>query len=347
MELNKEINEKLWENIKKDYDSEDYTTAALNSMYFIEEVLRKKTGLKGNYRNLVEKSLGGSNPKIKVNKLFTNSDKNIQRALKEILKGVYIVATEINNKGNISLTKKEGDAAINFINCLLDVIDKSQLSFNENQFLERVFDIYFVPAKEYADLLVLEIPNKKRADIAISVLLKRTKGDLYNLSYFMKSLFESLDDEEIDRVYKVISEQLKYTSDKTDIRTIIYICPGRLWGRVDKCVKMRIENILLEDVKGGRYNKNAKRCIADAGALGSWIDEEYLKNFEDIDKWKNTLINKLKSGNMEEIDYVEAFFKKNSLQLNEEEIDINLKKCISEELKEELAEKCQEPSLEK
>lgn len=332
MELSNSISEELWGTIEKNFKNRNYTCAILDAMHFLTETIRNKSGLDIEGTKLAVKAFGGDMPKIRVNNLQTALQKDAQRGTEEIIKGLYMAVKNSRSYDKEVDTKEECTAIIIFINYLLNIIDESKLSFEEETFLKRVFDDYYVKSKEYSNLLVSEIPKTERVNIAISVLLKREEGDIYNLSYFMNSLMEKLNNDEIDRVYSVVSEELKYTSDEKDIRTILNICPGKHWRYMDKAVKMRIENILLSSMKIGRYNKTADRCIGDAGALGTWVDKQYLENFENIDEWTKTAVMKLAEGTCEEKDYIDAYFWENICNLNRENINSYLRDYISQGL---------------
>ena len=198
-------------------------------------------------------------------------------------------------------TKQEADSVITFYNYLINIIDNSKTSFEEDSFLERVYDRYFVSTKEYADLLVAEIPNRQRANIAIKIILDRNNGDIDSLSYFMSSLFDKLDEAEITRVYKAVSDELKFATESIDIRTILKICPSEHWVKIDKAVRLRIEAILFEDVKAGTYDNDSKKC-GENGALGTWVEKEHMLRFNNIENWTWMLVNKLESNNVKERD---------------------------------------------
>ncbi|MFE6798101.1 TIGR02391 family protein, partial [Paenibacillus chitinolyticus] len=182
-------------------------------------------------------------------------------------------------------------------------------------------------------LLVDEIPIRQRTGIAIAVILQRKKGDIYNLGYFIEALFDKLEDIEIFQVYKVISEELKYTDSDESIRTILHIVPAKYWNKVDKVVKIRIENLLFENVKSGKYDTSNKKCRF--GSLGTWIKTEHLLNFEDINQWTTMIVDKLRNGDVEEKAYIQTYLWNIICEANKENINYSLKYYFSEGLKNE------------
>jgi uncharacterized protein (TIGR02391 family) len=324
MDLKVNIEVELWEMIEKNYQNESYSGAISDAIHLLTETIREKTGLEGDGSNLVGQAFGGDNPKIQLNKLQTESEKNIQKGIQEILKGLYTAIRNPRSHDKQTDAKEDADSIIYFINYLLRIIDKSKLSFEETAFLKRVFDDNYVKSRKYSDLLVKEIPKRQKANIAISVILKRKEGNIYSLAYFLEALFDELEEADINQVYTVISGELKYTSSGHDISTILKLCPGEYWNRVDKAVKIRIEHILLENVKIGKYNSETNKCRF--GELGTWITDAHLQNFEDNENWSHIIIEKIKKGDIEEIAYVNKYFWSTICLINRDNISNCLKK---------------------
>lgn len=332
MDLKINVEQELWEVLEKNYESEEYSNAILDAMHLLTETIRNKTGLEGDGSSLVGQAFGGDNPKIQLNKLQTESEKNIQKGIQEILKGLYTAVRNPRSHDKQNDTKEDADSIIYFINYMLRLIDKSKISFEKSIFLQRVFDEHYVRSKEYSNLLVGVIPKRQRMDIAIAVILKRKSGNIYSLHYFMESLFDKLEDHEINQVYRVISEDLMYTNLEEDIRTILHVCPAKYWNRIDKAVKIRIEHIVKNDIELGKYDIENKKCTSN-GSLGTWVSEEHLRNFEDINSWTQLIVKKIQKEDDEEIDYIDAYFWHKICSINKDSINIWLKNYFKNGLK--------------
>ena len=307
MTVRNEIDVELWEAIQKNYDAENYTGAILDAIFKLTDTIRNKTGLEGDGASLIGQAFGGDDPRIKLNKLQTDSEKDIQKGIQDILRGIYTGIRNPRSHDSMSDDKLSTDAIIVFINYLLRLIDQSKLRFNEEDFLERIFDQYYVKSKEYSDLLVKEIPKRQRANIAIQTILQRDKGDIYALGYFLESLLSQLDSVELSRVYKVVSEELRITTNYVDIRYLLHICPGKHWGSIDEAVRIRTEAILFEDFSKGSYNKTTEQC-ENYGALATWISEEHLSHFGQLEKWTRKAIEMLNSENANVVSYIDEYF---------------------------------------
>ncbi|USK56386.1 TIGR02391 family protein [Cytobacillus solani] len=321
MDLKANIEHDLWEAIKKNYENESFSSSILDAIHLLTETIRNKTGLEGDGNSLIGQALGGSDPRLKINNLQTESEKNIQRGIQDILKGFYTAIRNPRSHDKFNDSKEEADSLIHFINYLLKMIDKSKRNFEESTFLRSVFDEYFVRTEEYSNLLVNEIPKRKRVDIAISIILQRKTGDISNLSCFFKILIDALEENEIYQVYKVISDQLKYASEEEEIRTILHIAPPKYWDKIDKVVRLRIEDMLLKDVRNGRYNRISKKCIT--GFLGTWIETEHLFNFENLSEWNGMFVLKLEGSDDEEKAYIEKYFLSKICEVNRDNIDFD------------------------
>jgi len=319
LDLKTNIDQELWKIIEKNYCNEIYSSSILDAMHYLTETIRNKTGLESDGVSLIGQAFGGDNPKIQINKQQTESEKNFHKGIQDILKGLYTGIRNPRSHEKYIDTKVDTDSIIFFVNYLLNIIDKSKLSFEETAFLKRVFDEHYVRTKDYSDLLVKEIPKRQNVNIAISIILRRKDGDIDNLNSFLTSLFDQLEDGEVSQVYKVISEELKYTSSDEDIRTILHICPVKYWSRIDKAVKIRIENILLESVKAGKYDDEKGKCRF--GALGTWIEYEHLLNFENSDNLNYLFINKIEKGDAQEVLYIDKFFWDKICKLNHDSIN--------------------------
>ena len=326
MNLQSEINSELWASIKTNYNNESFSEAILDAMHFLTELIRNKTGLEGDGVALVNQAFGSKNPKIKINKLQTDSEKDVQKGVLEILIGMYTGIRNPRSHDRVDDSQGDADSIIYFINYLVLMIEKSKLSFDESSYLERVFDEYYVCSNKYSELLVNDIPNRQRKNIAIKVIIDKKRGDVYKISSFMTALFDKLEEHEIEEVYEIVSEELKLTIEHSDIKIFLKICPPKYWQKIDKSARIRVENILMNSVKSGKYNKASGKC--SLGWLGTWIDDDHIINFIDTDTWIYILVEKLKSNDDEEQEYVNNYFWEKLVLLNTEKLHWSFKEYI-------------------
>lgn len=314
MNIETRIDSRLWQIIQSSYENRNYTGAILDAIYFLGDLIREKAGLESDGVTLVGKAFGGKTPKLKVNKLQSESDWNIQKGLEQILRGVYQSIRNPRSHKKYTDTAEDAQAIILFINYLIRIIEQSKTPFTKSAFLDRVFDPDFVTSDRYAELLVKEIPKNQRLEVFIEVYRKKETGDRYNLKFFVHALLKLLKQEEKSQVYGLVSDELNSTNDEDAIRHILKIFPSSCWEHYDEAGRLRIENKLIKDIKNGQYEKTTSRCIGGAGALGTWatnISEHFLLK----DQLVSTLLFKLESPYRTHQDYVFTYFISDSFNL--------------------------------
>ncbi|MBD3339125.1 MAG: TIGR02391 family protein [Candidatus Lokiarchaeota archaeon] len=307
LNLETSIDEHLWETIKISYKSDNYTGAILDAIYYLSYIIREKTGLESDGTVLIGQAFGGKNPKLKVNKLQTESDWNIQKGLEQILRGVYQSIRNPRSHEKYDDNIEDATAIIFFLSYLLNIIVKSKSPFTKSDFLKRVFDPYFVEKDRYAELLVNEIPNKLKLDILIEVYRNKENTSGNKLSYFIMALYKKLSSDEIKTLGDVVSEELKCTDNDSSICYTIQCFPIGFWDFIDESAKLRTENKLLKSIEEGLYSINKKEFINGKGSVGTWaeklLDIALLK-----EDFASNLLFKLASDNKYESDYVFKYF---------------------------------------
>lgn len=277
--INEHIEERLWNFIKRNYNSENYTNAILDSIQFIGDIIREKSGLESDGNTLIGISFGGVNPKIKLNKLSTDSEKNVQKGIESILRGLYSAYRNPRSHSKIEDTEEEAFEIIIFINHLLKLIDKSKGKFTTELFLKRVFDKDFVQSEKYAELIIKDIPKRKHLEIAIEIFKQKDNARIHNLKFVWKSLTEKLNKEERTEILELASEELRFTESlDTVIKNIALFKTD--WELLGEDARLRAENKIIQVIP------YAEKSIIDktneSGIYASWltslISKSQLKN---------------------------------------------------------------------
>ena len=303
--LQANIDERLWTAIENPYQSGNYSGAVVDSIHFVTELIRDRTGLDGDGQELVGKAFGGPNPLLKVNKLQTESERNEQKGVQYLLMGLYQGVRNPRSHGKYGDSVEDADSIILFINFLLKIIDRARAPFEKNVYLERVFDASFVESDRYAELLVAEIPANKRWDILIEVYRLKEKGVGHKLAYFMRALLSKLTPEETDRFCAVVSDELKLTSSIVTIRCVIQITPADHWPKYSEVARMRTENRVIDDIKAGKCDPETGKCTAGGNATWS---TNLLPLFVLKDHVMQALRTKLSSSDQAQQEYVFRYF---------------------------------------
>jgi uncharacterized protein (TIGR02391 family) len=301
MNLETKLDPRVWEAVRETYQSRNFTSAILDAMHFLSDLLRERTGLESDGVPLVGEAFGGSSPKLKVNALQSESDRNVQKGVEQLLRGIYQAIRNPRSHGKIDDTEDDSQAIILFVNYLVKLVGQSKAPFSKTAFVARVFDPDFVASERYAELLVNEIPAKKRLEVFFDVYRFKCDGKGESLKYFFAALLGTMQEEEKQSVYQTISEELQQTDDEATIRVIIQAFNPELWPQLDEAARLRTENKLIRSIKAGQYVPATKKCRA--GSLGTWstsLFPHFILKAEAL----RTIHNKLASADRAEQDYV-------------------------------------------
>jgi len=301
MNIETVIDETLWNSIRTNYENRNYSGAILDSIHFLSDLIREKTELQGDGVSLIGQAFGGRQPKLKITKLQNQSEKDIQKGTEQILRGIYLSIRNPRSHEKYDDEEKDADAIIVFVDYLIRIIGKSKTQFSENDFIRKVFDRDFVENERYAEIIINQIPNKKRVNFLINVYSKKETGDGKKLKYFFQAMLNKLNDDELKQFFTIVSEELQSTDSTQSIRLTLQIIPPKYWPNLDEAARLRIENKLTKSIADGRYNAVSDKCID--GALGTWVSQ-IIKNFTLKTELLNVLSTKLESKDTTEQDYV-------------------------------------------
>lgn len=242
------IDERLWNEIKRNYLNEEFSNAVLDGIQFLGDLIREMSGEDGDGYNLIGNVFNSKNPKIKVNHLRTQTDKNIQNGIMLLLQGFYrAIRNERVHEKKID-SEQEAYEIILFINHILRIIDKSKGKFTIENTLKRVFDDNFLPRVEYVEHIVKGIPKTKKFDVAIEVYRNRKRSNRQsNLAVFWNLLKNDLKSEELENIRAEISESLRYAEEPSEITSIIFLV-GSDWKNLDEDARLRAENLLIRSL---------------------------------------------------------------------------------------------------
>lgn len=304
MNIASRIDGRLWDAIRNSFDNRNFTGSIQDSIYFMSDLIRERSGLEGDGASLVGAAFGGPGPILKVNSLKTDNDKNIQKGIEQILRGLYQSIRNPRSHEKYSDTEEDAVSIILFINYIIKIIDKSKTPFLEKVFISRVIDPSFVPNTRYAELLVDEIPDKKRMDIFYGVLDKCSDIDGEKLKFFFNALFNKLSEDDKKEIYNAVSNVLKTEDETGTVRTFLQAFSD-IWQELDEVARLRIENKLLDAIKDGALNPKNGQC--KSGAFGTWasaISKHFLLKRELL----NIIEDKFESSRRVEQNYVFKFF---------------------------------------
>ena len=304
MNLQTVIRQDLWAAISRTYEAENYSHAILDAMHHLGNILRAKANLDGDGAPLVGQALGGESPRLRVNKLQTITERDVQKGLEQILRGLYLGIRNPRGHEHVEDSAKEADAIIHFISYVLDIIDQTEEPFTITKFLGEVFDPDFYLSSKYAELLVDEIPTNKCLDTLIEVFRHRMDGRTENATYIVAALADKLTDEQLVQFTLVVSDELKTAREDRVLRTALQVLPPHLWQRMNEVARLRVENKLIQSMREGESYEDESQI---KGAFGTWA-RRFLPYFSLRAEATRVLTIKLEDTDADDRRYVASYF---------------------------------------
>jgi uncharacterized protein (TIGR02391 family) len=330
MNLETEIDRELWQAVRRSYESQVWSNAVLDSIHYLSDVLRAKSGLESDGTALVGQALGGKAPKLRLNRLETQSEKDVQAGVEQLLRGIYQSIRNPRSHERLEDTQVDADALIVFVNYLLKLIGHARAVFSIDECVGRILDKNFVSNERYATLLVEEIPARNRLQVALTVFHRKSEGDGEKLRYYFDAVIAKLSDEEGKELFQAISTELRESNDDESLRFVIQLLNPTYWPRIDEVARLRTENRLISNLEDGRYKRAFETC--SGGALATWAQDDFWKYFSLKAEMLRILVEKLRSESVESQDYVLRFYFF-SLDILAENPPFALQKILAERLK--------------
>jgi uncharacterized protein (TIGR02391 family) len=248
-----DIDDDLWAAIEARYQNGDYTGAIQDCFVFLGNLLRDKADVSADGVDLVNKAFSESSPKIKVNKLETQSDADEQKGIGNLLRGLYQSVRNPRSHEKYNDSEQSAIAVISFVSYLVVKIRGSTGQFEIDPFIELVTDKRFVKTEEYCDALVAEIPERKFFDTMISLYKQKVTIDVYNVQYIFQALLKRAKPNQIESLVKIIGEELRRTTNDIEIKYIFRILNQELWSQIESVARIRTENRIVEGIKESHY----------------------------------------------------------------------------------------------
>lgn len=301
MNIETELSRELWQAVRRSYESQAWANAILDSIHFLSDILRAKTDLQSDGVALVGQALGGKSPKLRLNRRETDSEKNIQAGVEQLLRGLYQAVRNPRSHDTVDDTQADADAIVLFVDYLLRVLGHARASFSIDECVGRIIEENFVPSKRYANLLVAEIPPRHRLQVALTVFQRKTTSDGRKLRVFFDAVFDTLPEEQQTELLSAFASELRENSDEGTLRCFIQLLNEAIWPRIDEVARLRTENRIIRNLQEGRYDANTKKCTG--GALATWT-HRFWPFFLLKSQVLYTLTEKLRSASVESQDYV-------------------------------------------
>ena len=316
MNLQTHISGRLWNVVAQPYEAGNYSHAILEAMHHLSVVLREKSGADGDGAALVGQALGGESPKLRLNALQSESERNIQKGFEQIVRGIYLAIRNPRSHEQAKDTQADADAIIHFLDYVLRILDASKETFTLDGFIGSLSDPEFVESKRYADLLVAEVPANRRADALVALFNGRSVVDPRKVRFVVTLLLSLLNDAQLTQYLTAVSDELRTTTEDFAIRIGLQMLTPELWPRLNETARLRIENKLIREITKGEIIGG--RVI---GALGTWATA-YVKSFTLRKDAAEILITKLENIDPDIRHYVAKYFMPRLPEILTEESEI-------------------------
>jgi uncharacterized protein (TIGR02391 family) len=312
MSLESYIKPDLWSAIKSSYTTDNYSHAIRDAMSFVTSVIRDKSGLDGDGQELVGQALGSgrnNQPRLMINRFQTQTEKDMQRGLMFVLKGMYALIRNPRVHERTEDTKEDADTIIKFIDYLTEYLGASQQSFTVQGFIEMIVDPFFVRDNEYIEELIRKIPIRKRTDTLIRIYRSLDWSCSDNMSAVIKKLIPLLNETELEELLGVVSDDLQKAEGPNDVTLIIKMLPANLWPKLGKMPRLRAESMLLSELKESWYLSDAslpesERTNKPASTWIRRIAEYYLRK----DKLREVILDLLADENFDKHNFIARYF---------------------------------------
>ena len=303
MNLQTHIPQGLWDAVASAYKAESFSHAILESIYYLSSMIRDRAGVDGDGAALVGQALGGESPRLKLNALQTESERDMQKGYEHILRGIYTGIRNPRSHEQSVDTKVTADAVIHFIGHIVTLLSASKEAFTVEAFLERVADSEFVETKRYAELIVSEVPKLRLGDAAVGLYRNRQKIDLRKHRYLIHELLAAMSPNQASMYVGVVSEELRGVNDDGSIRSTLQMLTPQMWPTLSEVSRVRIENKLIRLIAAGEAAESGRT----SQALATWSND-FVKYFSLREEAVLALIRRLESSDAAARRYVARYF---------------------------------------
>lgn len=244
-----------------------FTDAVLAGIRCLTDRLREVGGVEGDGAQLVGQVLGGNVPAFALNKLATVSEKDEQKGIEQLMRGVYV---GIRNPRVHEVTEDSEDYAVRalvLIDLCLQYLGREAQGFDVIGFVNRIYEPYFVASHEYAQALVADIPPSHVLPVFNEVFSRRSEGDAGKLSYAFSALYQVMTPDALQGAARAIGEALRGEVDHANIANLFRLLKPESWSLLQGDVRMRMENIIVDACQNGTYD--ARSSMTRHG-IGTW-----------------------------------------------------------------------------
>ncbi|MDO0826007.1 TIGR02391 family protein [Desulfosporosinus nitroreducens] len=312
MDIENIVSKDVWAVIKDNYEKGSYTIAVTNLIQYANEIVREKSGLSLDNTKLMDAAFLGQNPKLKINKFQTETEKDIQAGVGYLLKGLCLAVRNPRAHERYNDKKETVDKIILFIDYVLEFVRNSKQPALVEDWLEFVFDENFNNTKKYAEIVLQEIPEKKRYELLVNIFRYRERAKQNLLNNMVNELMNTIKPEELIEFLDNLNKELLYCSDNNSLRMFLSLFPPEKWECLIPLTKLKIEYMVQKSLEQGMmfclYDDGEEQYIINSeGALSVWAIN-FMKYFDTKEKVYKILENKLSNKDVDVRNFTIKYF---------------------------------------
>ena len=311
MDIKNIISKDIWAVIKDNYEKGSYTIAVTNLIQYANEIVREKSGLSSlDNTKLMEASFLGPNPKLKINKFQTVTEKDIQSGIGYLLKGLCLAVRNPRAHERYDDKKETADKIILFVDYVLEYVRDSKQPALVQDWLEFVFDENFNNTKKYAEIVLQEIPEKKRYELLVSIFRDRERAKQNLLNNLVNELMNIIKSEELQEFLDNLNKELLYCSDNQSLRMFLSLFPPEKWECLIPLTKLKIEHMVQRSLEQGMMfyeGYSEEYTINSIGTLSAWAIN-FINFFDTKKELFKILGNKLSNEDVDVRNFVIKYF---------------------------------------
>jgi uncharacterized protein (TIGR02391 family) len=250
-------------------DNGAYTDAIIVAGKYLTEVLREKGQVDGDGSQLAGEVLGGSAPNLRLNKLQTQSEKDEQQGVLQIVMGYYRGIRNPRHHDHVEDTEDFCIRVLVLIDTLLDYLNRDVQEFDVTAVVNRIYEPHFVPNREYAQALMSEIPEKFALAVFTEAFDRRAEGTIAEIRFAFHALVDMMNEEDATLATNMVGKALGTTEEHADIANLLRLLKPSSWPSLKDNVRLRLENILIQECNKGYFDIFSGQV---KGKLGSWAN---------------------------------------------------------------------------
>jgi len=216
---------------------------------------------------LVGQALGGNAPQFRLNSLQTNSEKDEQKGIEQLLRGLYI---GIRNPRTHEVMEDTEDFAIRvlvLVDIALKYLQREAEEFDVEALVNRIYEPHFVPSTEYAQSLMADVPTTHLVPVFDEAFRRREEGKAEKIRYAFLALYQLMSEDQQAQAVQTAGVALREEVEPARIAEIFRLLKPERWPMLQDDVRIRMENLIIDECRQGTYD--IYRSLANHG-LGSW-----------------------------------------------------------------------------